>query len=512
MARSATLPYTIRFENDSAHASAPAQVVSVSQKFDPHIDVRSFRLGSFGFGPYVFQTPPNQAFYNARLDLRDSLGIFVDVLAGVDVQTNTAFWTFKSIDPATGLQPNNPLKGFLAVNDSLGSGQGFVSYTVRPDAGSATGDTIFARAKIVFDINAPIETPQIFNTIDASAPVSYIGALPANSPLPAFALEWSGADDTGGCGIRSYDIYVSENNGPFQIWADDTTATAAVFQGQAGKSYAFYSRAADFVGNLEPPKPGGDAMVSVNPDKSIVLLEPAGMAEQCAGDTLTVRWTTLNVGAVDLHITTAGGAPLLSLHDLQDTVLAWPVPTDAAGTLLVTVADTAGTGVVAAGSVWIFPLPIAGISLQGDSLLASGGEQYQWLLNGDSLTAGANGATYHPIETGNYSVVATDANGCSATSAALYWELVGTRLPAAVQALRLAPNPAAQTVTLTLGLRKPEKVRLRMSGPQQQLLETLFLQGADLIHSFDLAPYPPGVYYLSIDLESGVLLRKVVKL
>lgn len=41
----------IRFEND-ANASAPAQKVFVLHSFDKSIDMRTFKLGQFGFGNF----------------------------------------------------------------------------------------------------------------------------------------------------------------------------------------------------------------------------------------------------------------------------------------------------------------------------------------------------------------------------------------------------------------------------------------------------------------------------
>ena len=45
------LEYTIRFENEP-NATAPAQVVYVSHVLDSDLDIRTFRLGSFGFGSF----------------------------------------------------------------------------------------------------------------------------------------------------------------------------------------------------------------------------------------------------------------------------------------------------------------------------------------------------------------------------------------------------------------------------------------------------------------------------
>jgi Concanavalin A-like lectin/glucanases superfamily/CARDB/Secretion system C-terminal sorting domain/Thrombospondin type 3 repeat len=269
VSQNATLPYTIRFENDSTLATAPAQVVNVVQKLDPHVDARSFRLGSFGFGQYIFEVPENQAFYSKRLNLIDSLGIYVDVIAGIDVQNNTAFWTLKTIDPATGLQPNSPLKGFLAVNNAKGDGQGFVSYTVRPAPMSVTGDSIYAQARIVFDINAPIETPQIFNTIDALPPQSQMTAIADTTDTGSTLLTWTGADDTGGCGIKSYSIYVSKDNAPFVPFIKDTLANSTVFRGEGGHAYRFFSIAKDNVDNEEALKTIAEAKTFVKDARAL---------------------------------------------------------------------------------------------------------------------------------------------------------------------------------------------------------------------------------------------------
>ena len=74
------------------------------------------------------------------------MGLFVDVVAGIDVQSREAIWLFRSIDPATGDIPVNPLVGYLAVNDSTGVGEGFVNYSIRANPQAVTGDEIHAEA------------------------------------------------------------------------------------------------------------------------------------------------------------------------------------------------------------------------------------------------------------------------------------------------------------------------------------------------------------------------------
>ena len=176
MAQGHILGYTIRFENRS-HATAPVQKATITHPLDPDPDFRTFRLGQFGWGGFVVDVPQNTPFYFGRLDRRADLGLFVDVAAGIDVATGEAFWTFTAIDPATGEMPTDATLGFLPPNDETHRGEGFASYIVRAKQTVASRSRIDAQARIVFDTEAPIDTPPIFNTIDAVAPSSQVASL-----------------------------------------------------------------------------------------------------------------------------------------------------------------------------------------------------------------------------------------------------------------------------------------------------------------------------------------------
>lgn len=258
---SAPLPYTIRFENDPDLATAPALDVRITQIPDADLNPASFRLGSFGFGPFTFEVPANRAFYSARLETADSLGVNVDVTMGLDVQAGTLFWTFRSIDPATGLPPTDPLAGFLPVNDSTSIGEGFVTYTIRPDDEAVTGARIDAKADIVFDTNDPIITPPIFNTLDASPPESRAVADAEFVNDASFLVRWSGLDE--GAGLGTYDVFLARDDGPFELYRSAVTDTALAFNGTFGQTYRFYTRATDAAGNAEAAKNRAETSVVV---------------------------------------------------------------------------------------------------------------------------------------------------------------------------------------------------------------------------------------------------------
>jgi hypothetical protein len=257
-----TLPYTIRFENDPELATAPAQVVHIRHPLHPSADVRNFRLSSIGFGSFTFQSPENVSHYRTRLDLRDSLGVYVDLTAGIDVVNREAFWVFKTINPETGEQPiNDPFAGFLPVNDSTGIGEGYVNYSIRAIENSGTGDEIHAAASIIFDTNAPIETPPIFNTIDADYPLSSLLIYPGQVDTTAYELRWVASDI--GSGVRDVAIFAAEGDGPFEKIEDGLTEEAIIFIGKPDVDYGFISIATDNAGNREPMKSAPDAVTNI---------------------------------------------------------------------------------------------------------------------------------------------------------------------------------------------------------------------------------------------------------
>jgi Dockerin type I domain len=122
---------------------------------------------------------------------------------------------------------------------------------------------IDAQATVVFNQNAPISTGQIFNTIDAGPPTSSVSALPTFSPA-TFLVNWSGQDDPSGSGIATYNVYVSDDDGPFTLWQSATTQTSATYTGQDGHTYAFYSVATDNVGNVLPTPSSAQASTTVS--------------------------------------------------------------------------------------------------------------------------------------------------------------------------------------------------------------------------------------------------------
>ncbi len=270
--------YLVTIENQPT-ATAPAQVVEITDQLDTtKLDLSTYQLGPIAFGSKVVVPPSGLQNWTGDepydvdgdpLTLDDN--ILVRITATLDNNAlgstyGLAKWTFRSLELAP---PHLPVQlaniGFLPANVTAPEGQGSVSFSIKPFSNLASGDTVQNGASIVFDNNAAIDTPVWVNTIDVDEPASSVDTLPVTQSAASFPVSWSGADPDSG--IATYDVYVSDDNGPFTVWQAATTATSATFNGAAQHTYRFYSVATDEVGNVEEapdaPETTPDAMTQV---------------------------------------------------------------------------------------------------------------------------------------------------------------------------------------------------------------------------------------------------------
>jgi hypothetical protein len=163
------LVYTIHFENIVPPGVPPelvwpAQVVVITDQLSSHLDWSTFALGNIGFAHTIVRVPAGRQVY-ASYEAVEPDPNPVAVTAALDVATGRVVWRMQSTDLGTGLLPEDPVAGFLPANDETHIGEGFVSFLVRPLADLPDGTQITNRASIVFDVNEPIWTNVVTNTI-----------------------------------------------------------------------------------------------------------------------------------------------------------------------------------------------------------------------------------------------------------------------------------------------------------------------------------------------------------
>ncbi len=407
------LPYQINFENDPDFATAPAQRVLVSYPFDQLMNRSSFRLGSFSFANMTFSVPPNSTSYNARLNLADSIGVLVDVIAGIDVANNNAFWIFQAIDPATGLPPQDPLKGMLPVNDSTHAGEGYVTFTVKPKNTVVTGDSLKAQGIITFDVNPFIATNIWHNTADAAAPASQVNALEASYDTTVITISFTSQDDNGGSGVAAVELYVSEDGGPFEKYGETPADSSLSFSGKACSQYRFFSVARDHTGNTEALKTEAEASCVLSPapvfspvNTSITVLSGEDVTLQLSAQgAKTYQWESSSDGGLTYeqlfnNATYSGvNTPSLQISDIPLSLNGYVFRCMAGNGVCTSYSDSISVTIISALSGRVFyenslSTPITNSWVELFSLSQAETDSAYTFLNGNYLFIDKNPGTY----------------------------------------------------------------------------------------------------------------------
>jgi hypothetical protein len=161
--------YEVHFENLQT-ATAPAQEVFVLDCLDPGLDWLSFRLRDVVFADTVVANTATTPVFSERVTIPDYRA-GVEKQWWVDVETsfnllNGCFRTIlRQLDPDSGELPEDPFAGILPPEDGTGRGQGHLSYSVKTKDKLEERTVITNRASIIFDVNEPILTNEVFNTI-----------------------------------------------------------------------------------------------------------------------------------------------------------------------------------------------------------------------------------------------------------------------------------------------------------------------------------------------------------
>ena len=115
----------------------------------------------------------------------------------------------------------------------------------------------------LFDRNSMGRYTLVYEPAESSPtdpPSSEVAPLAASSPAQ-FPVRWSGRSQQG----RSllFDVWVAIDGDAFVPWLRNTTLPGAMYQGEVGKRYAYYSMAVDDMGNREPAPNTPDAQTTV---------------------------------------------------------------------------------------------------------------------------------------------------------------------------------------------------------------------------------------------------------
>jgi sugar lactone lactonase YvrE len=337
---------------------------------------------------------------------------------------------------------------------------------------------------------------QATTTVDATPPTSSVQSLPAFENTTAFPISWSGSDNAGGSGIASYSVYASDDGDTFTPFLTDTTETSAIFNGQDGHSYSFFSIATDNVGNVQDAPTKAQASTFIDTVAPTSTVQALPVLENSAS--FAVSWSgSDNVGgsgiaSYTIYFSEDGGSfrPFVSNTAQTSATFAgqdghtydfYSVATDNAGNIQSTPSGAQATTTVdatpptsAVTALPVFTKPSFTVSWTGQD------------------NQGGPGIA-------SYSIYVSDDGGAFSA-----WLTATTSTSATYQGLAGHTYRFYSVATDKLGKIQPTPTSAQAST--QTLLDTPSKQYVDAVYSLVLgrAPDVTGLDYWSGQLDSGV--------
>ncbi|MCC7303648.1 MAG: PKD domain-containing protein [Bacteroidia bacterium] len=163
-------------------------------------------------------------------------------------------------------------------------------------------------------------------------------------------------------------------------------------------------------------------------------------------------------------------------------------------------------------TVTVYPAPATPTITQLSNVLTCNPAfaTYQWYLN-SVLISGATNQSYTITQTGTYTVVVTDANGCTATSTGFSAIYTGVE-EFSLTHFNLFPNPNDGVFNLEFGILGSHNLTIEIQNAIGQTVysEKLSTFSGNYSHRFDITSFGKGVYTLSIRNEANQSVKKVI--
>ncbi len=268
---------TIHFENGH-DALAAVKELTITGQLDEDLNWSTLKLLEVGFGDHRVHLPGDTTEYEGSLNMdgwtynnkegwhTGDTPLSVEIKTKFSSKTGTLLWNIACFDPKTNQKPEDVYCGFLPPESLFNKGprsQGYVSFSIQPKDGLPSGINISSGASLDFDNSPPVTTKIVQSMVDNTPPESSVAELPQATADTSFEVKWSGKDNTPGSGIAGFDIYYSTDGGMFALWLT-SSENSAVFTGDAGRTYSFYSVAVDSAGNVEAAPARPDAQTAID--------------------------------------------------------------------------------------------------------------------------------------------------------------------------------------------------------------------------------------------------------
>ncbi len=152
------------------------------------------------------------------------------------------------------------------------------------------------------------------------------------------------------------------------------------------------------------------------------------------------------------------------------------------------------------------------ITVTMDTVLSAdpGFASYQWLLDGEPIN-GADDQSYTAQETGEYSVLVTNNDGCEAVSATVSITVLSIFDATGIEQISVSPNPFENTLTVKLRSSQTLSLGVRLTDGKGAEIFSTKASTSVFEKTFDMATLPAGTYFLTIKTEKGEWVEKLVR-
>jgi hypothetical protein len=226
------------------------------------------------------------------------------------------------------------------------------------------------------------------------------------------------------------------------------------------------------------------------------IITPSGNTTFCSGGSVNL---TASAGA-GLNYLWSSGATTQSIN------------VTASGSYTVTVTDgnnCSGTSSPVTVTVNQGP-PVPVITLNGTQLSVTSSAGIQWYLNGSTLFNQV-GQNYTPAVNGSYTVVVTDNNGCTASSAPYVVNTIGIPEINGLTEFNVSYDPSNHLVLITTGLNSMLVADISvfdLQGRQVLIIPGQKLSAGREVTTIDFSRLQAGSYLVMLQSASGQAVRK----
>jgi hypothetical protein len=462
-ARIGALDYTVNGTTGSAYFEV---TLTPDAGYTLNITNISFGSRSTGTGP-------------RKYSIRTSLDSYMTEQAGDTINSVASSW---------GLRTNT-----LAINGTAGTPVTLRIYGYAGVGSPTSGTVNFRIDDLKITATATQAAPQIvFQPVNANVCTGAAAQFATFTP-GTYTYQWQ---ENAGSG------FVSLTNSGVYSGADDDTLNISNATGLTGNTYRC------IVTNGNGNDTSDIALLTVSAPVTPTVSIPTSMGPFCAGDATTITATATNAGTAPTYEWFIIGFGSVGTGSTLNVIPGF-LP---AGNLtvyceLTSNAACASPTLVTSNSltVTVNALPTTPIvSQEADTLFTTSYDSYQWYLDGTTMLGTDSAQT--AAASGAYTVVVTNVEGCSSTSAPYSYTVTSINDVVASTNVVIAPNPS--TGVFTVNFNHPINALITVYNIIGKVVSAK--QTSASSQTIDLSNAANGSYFITIKTDKETITKKVI--